>query len=299
MSSRGAPLISIFGMETSPARRMWLALEPIHAVVYFEPTAKETYESTGLKGGWMGYFASRGAPLGPVPAEVIVATFYNFSPRMVGKRIPDAWALASISDILAARLRVVDTALRRILGRSIASPEVVRAAQLARRAAELCRPDGRPLYAAHSALEWPGEPHLDLWHAATLLREHRGDGHVASLVTHDISGLEANVLISAAGVMPAEYQQLNRGWLPGQWEEAIEGLSGRGLLDPKGEPSAAGIDLRTSIEEATDRLALDPYGRLGERESKELVDLTGPIAARVNGAGGVVYPNPMGLPAHH
>ncbi len=157
-------------MDTDIARRMWWALEPYHAMVYFAPEARAAYGAAGLKGGWMGYFASRSAPMGPVPAEVVVATFYHFHPRLVHRAIPDAWTLSSPERVLAARYEGADTALRRLLGPVGGAAGLAEAAGLARRAAEGCDPAGRALFAGHASLPWPDGPRLALWHAATPTR---------------------------------------------------------------------------------------------------------------------------------
>lgn len=188
-------------------RRMWQRLEAYHAVVYFVPEKKAAYEAAGLKGGWMGYFAGRAAPLGPVPAEVVTALFYNFHPRMVARAIPDAWAFSTPARVLEARLAAVDAGLRRLLGEAVAEPELGAAAEFAAAAAESPDPAGRPLFAANAALEWPDEPHLRLWHAATLLREHRGDGHVAALVAGGLDGCEAHLTLAATGAVPESQLQ--------------------------------------------------------------------------------------------
>lgn len=167
--------------ETTAARRLWTVFEPYHAMVYFAPEARTAYADAGLKGFWMGYFASRGAAFGPVPAPVITAAFYNFAPRMVERAIPDAWRFSSSDRVVQARLDGGDRALKRLLGDAVNSSNVRRAAELARRAIDGCDVAGRPHFAAHQSLPWPEPAHLVLWHAATLLREHRGDGHVAAL----------------------------------------------------------------------------------------------------------------------
>src|SRR6266545_1815332 len=164
------------------SRRMWRALEPYHALVYFIPETRQRTDALGLKGGWMSYFGTRAAPLGPVPAEVVAALFYNFHPEMVARAIPDAWSLSSPEALLQARLAAVDEGLRRLLGPGVESAAVAEAAELGEAAARPTSTAGRPLAAANAALPWPSEPHLRLWQATTVLREARGDGHVASLV---------------------------------------------------------------------------------------------------------------------
>jgi hypothetical protein len=281
-------------VEPAVARRMWQLLEPIHAVVYFAPETRVAYPEAGLKGGWMGYFASRAAAMGPVPPEMVIATFYNFHPAMVRRAIPDAWTFSTPEKVLRARLQIADLALRRLLGPDIASEHVTAAVGLARHAAEAAEPAGRALFAAHAALPWPDEPHLELWHAATLLREFRGDGHVAALVANEIDGCEAHVMIVADYVMPAAMQRANRGWSEEEWAAAEDRLLARGLMNATGLTDA-GRRLRATIEDATDRLALSPFTKLGTAACAEL---EGHLIEINRGLGGAVpfpNPNPMGL----
>ncbi len=265
-------------------------------MIYFAPEAGTAYQEAGLKGGWMGYFASRSAAMGPVPPQVVTATFFNFAPPMVMRAIPDAWALAEPGAILAARLAAADAALHRLLGDRIGSAEVAEAAALARAATELATTEGRPLFGGHAALPWPDEPHLQLWHAATLLREHRGDGHVAVLTAEGITGLEAHVLIVGEGVMPRSVMQAVRGWTDEEWDEAAEGLRSRNLLAGNDEVTDEGHDLRARVEARTDRLAVSPYARLGGERTERLHALARPLALRIVDEGGLPIPNPVGVP---
>lgn len=265
------------------ARRAWLGLETVHAVVYFAPEARDAYAALGLKGFWMGYFASRSAPLGVVPAPVVEAMFFGFSPNMVRRALPDAWAIAPPADVLAARQTAAEAALRRLLG----NVDVTGAAALARAAVDHADVGGRPLYAAHRALPWPGNPLLDLWHAATLLREHRGDGHVAALVAEGFDGLEAHVLQAVAGGVPRETLQPNRGWTDDEWLAAEKRLRVRGVLDDRGRAAKA------AVEKRTDAAATRPYEAI---DSEHLCELLDPLRAAILGAGGIPIPNPMGLP---
>jgi len=279
-------------VDQAVARRMWQLVEPVHAVVYFAPEARAAYTDAGLKGGWMGYFASRAAAMGPVPPEMVIATFYNFHPKMVRRAIPDAWSFSTPEKVLRARLQVADLALRRLLGGEVETDHVSGAARLARRAAETAEPVGRALFAAHAALPWPDAPHLELWHAATLLREFRGDGHVAVLVANEIDGCEAHVLITTDYVMPAEMQRANRGWSEEEWAAAEDRLLARGLINASGLTDA-GRRLRLAIEDATDRLALAPYRELGAAGCAELERHLLEINRAVGAT--IPYPNPMGL----
>jgi hypothetical protein len=279
------------------ARRMWRALEPLHATVYFAPEARQVYGAAGLRGGWMGYFASRAAAMGPVPAAVVTATFYNFHPRMVHRAIPDAWGFASPETVLAARLRVADQALRRLLGGEAGAPAVAEAAALARRALEGCDPAGRPLYGAHAALAWPVEPHLALWQAATLYREFRGDGHVACLLAEEIDGCQAHVLAAAGGQLPGELLRAYRGWSEQEWAAAAERLRARGWLHGDGSFTDSGRAAREAVERRTDQLAAAPWRRLGAAGCAQLLGLLDRPVQLVLDGGGIPFPNPVGLPA--
>jgi hypothetical protein len=215
---------------TAPsAREMWRVIDTYHAVLYFAPERADAYKEAGLKGGWMGYFASRSAPMGAVGSETVVATFHNFAPAMVRRAIPDAWSFSAPERVLEARLRVADASLRRLLGDdALESEEIAEAAFLAGRAAAAGDPAGRPLFASHVALPVPSAPHLALWHACSALREHRFDGHVAMLTGYGVGGLEAHLLLVGANVIPRELIQPARGWTDEQWDAGVEGLRERG-----------------------------------------------------------------------
>ncbi|MEO8888282.1 MAG: hypothetical protein ABI429_03175 [Jatrophihabitantaceae bacterium] len=255
------------------AARAHRATDNLHSLIYFCPEADEEYRAIGLRPGSMPYFASRSAAMGAVTPGVTAATFFNFNPTMVAKHIPRAWTLASPEDILAARLRGADRALRRLLGEAVASPEVGELLELARDATTALGPQGRPLYAAHATLEWPEEPHLALWHAATLLREYRGDGHLAALSIAGLSGIEALITHCATGRgFTVESAKLLRGWSDEQWDAGVESLRGRGLMDDDGL-TADGVALRAQIEQDTDRIDVAAWNHLGQERTARLLEL--------------------------
>ncbi len=287
-------------MSVSPltARKTWRTVEPLHGMIYFAPESGQSYARLGLE-GTSGYFASRSAAMGAVGAETVIATFYNFNPDLVRAAIPSAWAVSSPAAILEARLEAADAALRRMLGDAITSEEMGRAAGLARRAAERAaeRYEGRPLFAAHAGLPWPEQPHLVLWHAQTLLREFRGDGHITVLLRSDLDPVEALVLHLASGraarELPAGIPGLARGR-----------LGGRGVASGRPRPGAAvraaprgsrprlvlteqGTALRMELEDATDRLAVRPYEAIGEDGCDELRALARPFSRAVVDAAGL------------
>jgi hypothetical protein len=262
------------------ARKTWRTLEPLHGMIYFVPEAAAEYERLGIAGR-AGYFASRAAPLGEVGPDVVVSTFYNFNPDVVATAIPSSWEAAPPAAWLRARLAAADAAFRRILGDAVlGSPEMARAASLARSAAEeaVGRTEGRPLAAAHAALAWPEEPHLTLWHAQSVLREYRGDGHVALLVTHGLSGLEALVSHAASGEVPEQALRSTRQWPEDAWEKAVVSLQSRNWIE-RGDGlrlTAWGAGQRQEIEDGTDDLASAPYGVLGDDGCAELRALARP-----------------------
>ena len=273
------------------ARRMWKALEPYHAITYFSPETRKATDALGLKGGWMSYFGCRAAPLGPVGPEIVAAVFYNFHPAMVARSLPDAWSYATPTQLLEARLTAVDNAVRRLFP----DADFRRPAELGRRAAELAPVAGRPIAAANAALEWPDEPHLVLWQATTILRESRGDGHVAALVTAGLSPCQALVTLSAAGGPSKEVFQLNRRWSDEEWSAASEDLQTRGLLGADGTLTESGRALRQQVEDTTDSLADQGWRALGDQLTAELHDLVRPLSAVLMSDGLIPADNPMAM----
>lgn len=284
----------ISAQDPAAARRLWHAVEPLHALVYFAPDVRLAMKAVGMKGFWMGYFAGRASALGPVPAEVVTAAFFNFHPRMVARAIPDAWSVAPSDVVLTAWFDAAVTALRQLVGAE--THAATEAATLLRAACDGLDCAGRPLAAAWAGVPWRDEPLADLWLGTTVLREHRGDGHVAALVAEGVSGAQAHVLAAAEGLAPRESLQPNRGWSDEEWSEAETSLRGRGWLDEDGRLTDAGAEARTRIEATTDRLATAPLRALGEPGLSRLLELTEMLTALVHEAGVVTYPNPIGLP---
>jgi hypothetical protein len=273
-------------MEPNDARRMWRSLETYHGMIYFVAEGSEEYAAIGLEPGRMGYFASRAAPMGAVPAEVVIATFFNFYPELVRGVIPKAWTLASPETVLGARLRAVDRSLQRMLGADVARrTEVVKALELARVATEACTAAGRPLYAGHASLDWPDQPHVALWHAISLLREFRGDGHIAALVTHGIGALTALVMHGASGEVPNAALIATRAWPQDQWDAETARLQSEGWLDGDGALTDTGKAIRQSIEDTTDETALAPWAHLGAAACDELREIGKVLSREVIASG--------------
>ena len=283
-------------LDPLTARKTCRTVEPLHGMIYFAPEAGQSYARLGLRAE-AGYFASRAAAMGAVGADTVIATFFNFYPGLVRDVIPEAWAVATPAAVLAARLEAADAALRRMLGASVDSPEMIRAAGLARRAAERAaqRYEGRTLFAAHAGLPWPGSAHLELWHAQTLLREYRGDGHIAALVMHDLDPVEALGLHLATGDLPEAFLKGTRGWPDAAWEAGVDRLVARGLVtrvEPTDSHRATvalterGVSLREAIETETDRAAVYAYEALSDDECSELRTLARPFSRAVVQAAG-------------
>jgi len=268
-------------------KRFKSAFDSLHALAYFAPEVDQALTGIGLRPGRMPYFAGRSAAMGPVGPEVVAATFYNFNPEVVARVIPRAWTLATPEQVLKARLEGVDAALTRLLGEGeLKSDQVVEAAELAREATAGCTAEGRPLYAAHAGLDWPEPPHLALWHAITLLREHRGDGHIAALVLNGLSGVEALVTHVATGAgFTLDAAKLTRGWSDEQWAAAEQGLRDRGILDGEGALTAEGVALRDRVEVTTEAAAKAPWDHLGPAKLARLEELGRDLTRRVVAAG--------------
>jgi hypothetical protein len=241
----------------------------------------------------MGYFAARSAPLGQVPADLVTAVFYNFANSHVARALPAAWEYASPEQVLHARETAAVAALQRY---GVTDCEAVRtAAELLTIAARNAPLDGRPLFAANLALPWPSDPVAKLWHAATLLREHRGDAHVAILTATGIGGRDCNVLHCAADRVPREFITRSRQYDDDEWRACCNRLAARGILDTIGALTPAGIDTKKHIEESTDSLALSAFDGLDDRQLEELFNTITPITRTVIAGGDIPAATPMGL----
>lgn len=267
-------------MDPVIARKTWRTLEPIHGAIYFAAQAREEYAAVGIDDQMTGYFASRSAPMGPVPAEVVMASFFNFDPDLVRRSMDGVWDRVRPQELLAARLRGADRMIRVYAPDVIDTSELRQAADLARAAAlRACeRPEGRPLFAGHAALPWPTEAHLVLWHAQSLLREFRGDGHVAALTVEGLDGCEALVTHAAAGDVSSDILRATRQRTGDDWLAAEERLRERGWLDPDLAFTELGRQRRDRIETRTDELAAAPYDAIGVDGCARLRELSRPIS---------------------
>ncbi len=276
---------SLVSVLDDTARRLHRLVEPIHLVIYFSAEPTEALMALGLRNYWDGYFAGRAAPLGRVPAGVVHAIFYNFADGEVARHIPRVWDIAAPEEALAAREQGSVAALRRILDDLADAPGLARAAELATKAATSAPTEGRVMYAALRALPVPEEPVARLWHAATLLREHRGDGHIAALVAAGIGGTQAHVLHALFEGIPAGKFGRVHHLPPDRLAAVVDGLHARGLIDASGWLSDAGRKTKERIESVTDDLAAAAYSSLEPSELDQLIADLEPISAALHAAG--------------
>jgi hypothetical protein len=276
------------------ARRAWSLLEPIHAVAYFSPEPRHALRAAGYRGFWMGYFAGRAAPLGTVGPEVVEATFYNFNHDRVARALPDAWDMATPERALEARGEGSREALHRLLGGLTDSAPIGHIADVALEVALAAPLEGRALFAANRALRVPSEPVARLWHAATLLREHRGDGHVAALVTAGVSGRESHVLHALSLGFPREVYAIARDFTQDEWTSCVRSLEEKGLVDGE-RLSKHGQELKAAIEATTDRLAASAFVALSDRAATDFLDELVPLVRAVVRGGEIPLQAPMGI----
>lgn len=265
-------------VAATPARRLRDAIEPLAMVTVWSDPAREEAGAVGLDflGGYVG---GRASALGDVEGSVAAAAFAVFEPGLVAGLWDQARAACPVAELRAMRERAGTAALRTALGEAAEAGEaevdaVVETLRIALDPADVI---GRPLYAGMSALPWPQDPYGRLWHATTLLREHRGDSHVAACVAAGLDGIEANVLTELwVGFELLEYTA-TRAWPTAATDIALARLRARGLLDGGDGAttlSAEGHRLRDRIEEATDRAQQPVVDALGA-DLDRLVDTLG------------------------
>lgn len=264
-------------MATDPlvkaSRRAWGALEMLHVLGYFAPEVTSRYVALGLHPR-LSYFAARSAAFGPVGPDVPAATFYVFAPWLLQKALPSSWDAASPEQVLEARSGGMAAVLDQVLDASH-DEAVDELLALTRTVCEGLTPHGRPLYAAHAGLPWPEQPRLALWHAATLVREHRGDGHVAVLLRAGLDPVESIVLNGLFSGTTA-FMRASRGWSDDEWAAAEQRLAERGLI-ADGGLTPAGLELRKGLERETDQLALEGWSHLGLAGTERVAELAAPL----------------------
>jgi len=266
------------------SRHLRDVVEPIAANVYFAKEALEAYGELGL-GYIPGYFCSRSACMGRVPGEAVVSAFGVFNPDIVLPAVDEGRAKTDVESLLAARERGAIASLERILG---GVPDgAARATEILRRAADAATCEGHPLFAGLRSLGFPGSTTGDLWRAADLVREHRGDSHTCAWVSHGVDATEITLLTELWWRLPLNSYVRTRGWTSDQTDDAIDRLRERGLVEGDGF-TPAGQELRASIEEATDRQERAIVTAIGD-DADELFALLAPWSKAIVDSGG--YPS--------
>ena len=270
-------------MERSIVHDVHMAINLAHRFVYFVPEAAEEYAAVGVTGRGA-YFGSRAAPMGSVPDAVVIATFYNFNPRAVTSAMPGVWDAASPAVLQAARFRVVRRALDR-MGAVMSAAQIAEARSLIDPVVADLVLGGKPLAAANAAIEVPDDPMVGLWQQVTVLREWRGDVHIAVLIANEVGPCECMVLQVGTGRFPLAVTQASRQWNEQEWAAAIAGLAARGWVDAGGAMTAAGNEARERIEDETDRLCAPIWQPIGDKGASRLRDLLAPIHAAMDAVG--------------
>jgi hypothetical protein len=270
--------------------------------VYFAPEAHEAYEGLGFAGSpsarrgvqapdGPAYFTSRGSVLGQVSGEVVAAAFGVFNPQAVVPSVAHGWSITDAATICAARTRAGTAQLVRILGEQPDGVEQARS--LLQRAVEPLRPEGKPLFAGLLSLGLPGDAVGDAWRLADLLREFRGDAHIAAWTAAGFDATEIGLLTEAYWGMPLRSYVRTRAWTSEQLDAAEERLVARGLLSD-GSLTELGRDEREAIEVATDRVCAPIVSALGD-DLATLLDILRPWGKAVRDAGGYPASGPHDL----
>lgn len=292
-------------MATSPARLLGAALEPVIGQVYFSPECHAAYEALGFGGSpasfgagvaapdGPAYFTSRGSILGQVPGELVAAAFGVFNPAVVVPAVARGWSLTDAATIGAARTEGAVGQLRRVLG--VAPEGLDRANALLARAVEPLRPEGRALYAGLLGLGVPADPLAALWRRGDLLREYRGDSHIAAWISAGLDATEIGLLTELYWGLPMRTYIRTRAWSDDQLDAAEERLVARGLV-ADGGLTEAGRELREAIEVRTDAQVQPAIAALGD-DLDELLGILGPWGAAVRAAGGYPADGPHDLAA--
>ena len=269
-----------------------------HAFVYFASEAVEEYAAVGVRGP-SGYFASRSAPLGPVSAEVVTATFYNFSPDLVRSAIDGVWEIVSPEEMQRARWRAVMRILDSTVAGAMADADVAEAIDVAESCVAALSYAGRPLAAANaSVLAVLDDPVfadnrlLRLWQLVTILREWRGDGHIGLLIAEPLDGCECTVVSEHLFHMPGVIRS-TRAWSEDDWSKAVDRLRSRGWLDDDGV-TGEGRTKRGLIERRTNEIDAVVWDGMNDEAVNRFGDLLEPAVEALTMGG---YFAAVGRPA--
>ncbi|TVT44421.1 hypothetical protein FNH05_21460 [Amycolatopsis rhizosphaerae] len=269
--------------DLTTVRTAGQAIASAHLFIYVVPEAEEEAAKLGVTDRAPRYFGFRAAAMGAVPWQVVLATFYNFSPR-AARTLEGVWDAAPPEQWQAARFVAADRAMRRV-GVTLTDDRIAEARSLLDRVVAAAEYAGKPLAAANASVPLPSDPLLALWQQITVLREWRGDAHLVVLAGHRLGPCECVVLHTATGRMPAPLLRATRQWNDEEWAAATASLVARGWLDAEGTVTEAGIAAREQIEVETDEHCAPLWAPIGDAGARRLTSLIAPINEAFTAAG--------------
>ena len=270
-------------MDMSAVREISVAINTAHRFVYFVPEAAEEYAKLGITERAPAYFAARSAPLGPVPWQITLATFYNFSPRAVQAMV-GVWDAAAPEAWQAARFTVVARSMERV-GVALTADEIAEARSLIDPVVAAADLAGKPLAAANAALDLPSDALTALWQQITVLREWRGDAHIAVLTANQLGPCDCTVIQTGTGRFPLALARGTRMWDDAEWADASARLAARGWTAADGTVTDAGTAAREQVEVDTDELCAPLWEPIGADGARRLAALLAPINDAFTAAG--------------
>jgi hypothetical protein len=251
----------------SPARALRDALEPVAAHAFWSATTRQALTDLGLN-GTSAYVRGRAAALGAPTAPVVISAFAWFEPGLIESAYHGGPAELTAADLNRTRSAATGASLRAV--RPDADPSWLADTLTAAAAAGVS--PGRCLFSARRAQTPPPDPFERLWWASETLRDHRGDAHIAAVAVAGVGPVEMNILTELALGGPLGRYTATRGWSPAATEDAAAALRARGWLAGHGL-TAAGQDVRLSIEADTDRLDAPVIAALGDDLPRVLAEL--------------------------
>lgn len=274
-------------MDLKASARLGAHTNLLHGWIYFAPEATEEYTALGLDAE-TAYFPGRAAPMGAVSAAVVTATFFNFRPDRVARAIPAAWSVTTPQDVEAARLRAAGRVLHRVAADALDRDALTAANDVAETICASVSYEARPLAGANREVQLPDDPLIALWQRITVIREWRGDAHVAVLTASPVDAVEALVLHAGTGVVGEEILRATRGWSDEEWAAGVARLEDRGLVDAEGALTGDGTAYRAEIERRTDEASWPLVAAVGEDAVHRFVDDLRPLREALVGGG--VFP---------
>jgi hypothetical protein len=256
--------------------------EPIGANIYFAPEAHANYAKLGLAGFGAAYFCSRGASMGKPTGLVVTSAFGVFSPAIVVPSVEEGWSKTEPEPLLQARYDGATASLRRLLGEPDAK-EIGRAVELLRRGLDVAEGAGHPLFSGLKSLPFPDEPIGQLWRCCDMLREHRGDSHIAVWTRAMVQPIEIQLMSELQMGMPLKTYSATRGWTVQQMDDALDGMRAKGWVEGDAF-TPDGRAFREQIESDTDEMEIPIADAIGG-DLDELLGILRPWARAIVAVG--------------